>query len=114
MLVPELPDVEGFRRELAHALPGRRICDVDVHDAGVLRNAAPESLRRKLTGHRFDARRRHGKWLILPTDGPDPSCPRCGAPLATGRAGGRTSLWVVPALSTPLGGKSIGRLAVCG
>ncbi|MBO0863746.1 MAG: Fpg/Nei family DNA glycosylase [Mycobacterium sp.] len=68
--MPELPDVEGFRRELARTLPGRRIRHVDVHDAGVVRNTAPKSLSAKLSGHRFDAPRRHGKWLILPTDGP--------------------------------------------
>jgi formamidopyrimidine-DNA glycosylase len=68
--VPELPDVEGFRRDLARALPGRRVRKVDVHDAGVLRNTTARTLARQLTGHRFDEPRRHGKWLILPTDGP--------------------------------------------
>ncbi len=68
--VPELPDVEGFRRELAKALPRRRIESVDVRDPGILRNASATALARRLTGHRFGAPRRHGKWLILPTDGP--------------------------------------------
>jgi formamidopyrimidine-DNA glycosylase len=67
--VPELPDVEGFRRDLARALPGQRIHKVDVHDAGVLRNTTARTLARELTGHRFGEPRRHGKWLILPTDG---------------------------------------------
>lgn len=68
--MPELPDVEGFRRELARALPGRRVRHVDVRDAGVLRNATARTLSRNLIGHRFRDPRRHGKWLILPTDGP--------------------------------------------
>lgn len=68
--MPELPDVEGFRRELEKTLPGRRIRDVDVFDAGVLRNASAANLRRQLAGHKFAKPRRHGKWLILPTDGP--------------------------------------------
>ena len=68
--MPELPDVEGFRRELAKDLPRRRIEDVDVRDPGILRNASATALARRLTGHRFGAPRRHGKWLILPTDGP--------------------------------------------
>jgi formamidopyrimidine-DNA glycosylase len=68
--VPELPDVEGFRRELADKLPGRRIRHVDVHDPGILRNTTPQSLGRRLANHRFSDPRRHGKWLILPTDGP--------------------------------------------
>lgn len=68
--MPELPDVEGFRRELAKTLPRRRIRHVDVRDPGILRNASATALARRLVGHRFEAPRRHGKWLILPTDGP--------------------------------------------
>lgn len=68
--MPELPDVEGFRRELAKTLPQRRIEDVDVRDPGILRNSSATTLARRLAGHRFRAPRRHGKWLILPTDGP--------------------------------------------
>lgn len=41
-----------------------------VHDPGILRNASATTLTRRLTGRRFRAPRRHGKWLILPTDGP--------------------------------------------
>lgn len=68
--MPELPDVEGFRRELSTALPGQRIRHVRVKDPGILRNATAQTFARRLTGHRFSAPRRHGKWLILPTDGP--------------------------------------------
>jgi formamidopyrimidine-DNA glycosylase len=68
--MPELPDVEGFRRQLARTLPGRRIHHVDVLDPGVLRNATPPTFTRELTGRRFERPDRHGKWLILPTDGP--------------------------------------------
>lgn len=68
--VPELPDVEGFRRALAEALPGRRIRRVDVRDAGILRNTTAQAFGRRLEGRRFDSPRRHGKWLILRTDGP--------------------------------------------
>lgn len=68
--MPELPDVEGFRTELADSLPGRKIRDVEVRDAGVLRNRTAQDVKRELTGQRFGVPRRHGKWLILPTDGP--------------------------------------------
>ncbi|OBK49438.1 Fpg/Nei family DNA glycosylase [Mycobacterium sp. 1081908.1] len=68
--MPELPDVEGFRRELADVLPGRRIRGVHVRDPGVLRNTTAATLGRRLDGRRFDCPRRHGKWLMLPTDGP--------------------------------------------
>ncbi|MCW2655691.1 MAG: formamidopyrimidine-DNA glycosylase [Mycobacterium sp.] len=68
--MPELPDVEGFRRDLAATLPGQRVRRVDVRDAGVLRNTSAATLERNLRGRRFGTPRRHGKWLILPTDGP--------------------------------------------
>ncbi len=68
--MPELPDVEGFRRQLAATLPGRRIRRVQVHDPGILRNSTAAAFCRRLSGHRFGAPRRQGKWLLLPTDGP--------------------------------------------
>jgi formamidopyrimidine-DNA glycosylase len=68
--VPELPDVEGFRRALADPLPGRRVRRVQVPDSGVLRNITPQSLGRGLAGQRFEKPDRHGKWLILPAGGP--------------------------------------------
>ncbi|CAM2731143.1 formamidopyrimidine-DNA glycosylase [Mycobacterium intermedium] len=68
--MPELPDVEGFRRDLAGPLPGRRVRRVQVSDPAVLRNTTPRALGRSLTGRRFKEPQRHGKWLILPTDGP--------------------------------------------
>jgi formamidopyrimidine-DNA glycosylase len=68
--MPELPDIEGFRRDLARRLPGREIVRVRVRDAGVLRNRTPVQLTRELCGRRFADPDRVGKWLILPTDGP--------------------------------------------
>jgi formamidopyrimidine-DNA glycosylase len=43
---------------------------VQVHDAGILRNTTTRALGRRCAGHRFCASRRHGKWLILPSDCP--------------------------------------------
>jgi formamidopyrimidine-DNA glycosylase len=68
--VPELPDVEGYRRALEAGLDGRRVTRVTVDDPGVLRNVSAASLRRRLSGRTFMHPRRTGKWLILPTDGP--------------------------------------------
>lgn len=64
--VPELPDVEGFRRVLARRAHGHEIVDVHVPDAQIVRNRTPRSLRRALAGGRFGAPRRHGKWLFAP------------------------------------------------
>ena len=69
MPMPELPDVEGFRRALAEGLTGRRVVGVTVLDPGVLRNRTPSQFVRQLTGRRFVEPARSGKWLILPTDG---------------------------------------------
>ena len=68
--MPELPDVEGFRRRLERHGRGRRIGTVDVLDAGVVRNASTATLRRRLTGRRLSRPERRGKWLLAPTDGP--------------------------------------------
>ena len=68
--MPELPDVEGFRRTLASCARGRRIERVEVADPGVLRGVTAGQLKRELEGRRFDAPRRHGKWLIAPAGGP--------------------------------------------
>lgn len=68
--MPELPDIEGYRRQLARDLPGRRIQHVHVLDAGILRNSSASSFARRLNRRRFDEPARHGKWLLLPTDGP--------------------------------------------
>lgn len=68
--MPELPDVEGFRRILAEHGTGRRIEGIAVLDAGVLRDTSPKGLGNSLAGHRFAEPDRLGKWLIARTDGP--------------------------------------------
>jgi formamidopyrimidine-DNA glycosylase len=68
--VPELPDVEGFRRYLARYGRGRPIEGVEVLDRTMLRNASPQALGRALSGRTFTDPRRHGKWLYAETGGP--------------------------------------------
>jgi DNA-formamidopyrimidine glycosylase len=64
--LPELPDVEGYRRVLAHDAKGRPIEGVEVLDRTLLRNASPQALGRALHGERFREPVRHGKWLLAP------------------------------------------------
>jgi formamidopyrimidine-DNA glycosylase len=59
--VPELPDVEGYRRVAAKA-SGRRIEQVDLLDRTLLRGGRPNAVE----GERFGEFERHGKWLIVP------------------------------------------------
>lgn len=67
--MPELPDVERFRRVLARA-SGARIQDVDVLDTGVLRDVTTGRLDSALVGETFGSPWRHGKWLIAPVRTP--------------------------------------------
>jgi formamidopyrimidine-DNA glycosylase len=59
--VPELPDVEGFRRVALNA-SGRRIERVDVLDRGQLRGGRAGAVE----GERLGGFERHGKWLFAP------------------------------------------------
>jgi formamidopyrimidine-DNA glycosylase len=68
--VPELSDVEGFRRYLTRYGADRRIESVSAEDPAMVRNSTPQSLGRALKGRRFRSPRRHGKWLIAPAEGP--------------------------------------------
>ncbi|WP_267244789.1 DNA-formamidopyrimidine glycosylase family protein [Streptomyces sp. PR69] len=68
--MPELPDVEGFRGVMERCAAGRRVDDVEVRDAGVLRGVSARRLRRELRGRRFGTPWRHGKQLVTPSDGP--------------------------------------------
>lgn len=67
--MPELPDVEGFRRVLAAHAVNRLVRAVEVADSGVLRGVTGNQLRDAVRGHRFREPRRHGKWLIVPVTG---------------------------------------------
>ena len=69
--MPELPDVEGFKRYFTRHASGRRVEGVDVRAADIVRNATPQGLGRALTGRRLMKPRRHGKWMILPLSGDD-------------------------------------------
>lgn len=69
--MPELSDVEGFRRVLAEHAVGKPIDDVDVADAQVLRGFSAKRLRELLRGRSFAEPSRRGKWLIAPVSGAD-------------------------------------------
>jgi formamidopyrimidine-DNA glycosylase len=64
--MPELPDVEGFKRYFARHAAGRRIETVSVPNPAILRNTSPQGLGRALTGASFGRPRRIGKWLVAP------------------------------------------------
>jgi formamidopyrimidine-DNA glycosylase len=68
--VPELPDVEHFRRTLAHHGAGRRIREVVTTDPAIVRNAGSEAVADAMRGVRLGEPERRGKWVVLWSDGP--------------------------------------------
>ena len=68
--MPELPDVEGYRRLFDRYAVGKLVVAVVVRDAGVIRSGSSGSFVRRLVGRRFAQVERVGKWLLAPTDGP--------------------------------------------
>ena len=70
MPVPELPDVEGFRRYWSRYAKGKRVRQVDVPKPAIARNRSAAGLARELRGRRLGAPDRQGKWMLAPTDGP--------------------------------------------
>jgi len=63
--MPELPDVEKFKRYLDATSLGRRIAEVAVTDRRLLDGISPRRLADRLEGRWFAETRRHGKWLLV-------------------------------------------------
>jgi formamidopyrimidine-DNA glycosylase len=62
--MPELPEVEIFKRYFDATSLHQRINDIDVRNAYVLKDVTARELVRGLKGHRFESSRRHGKHLF--------------------------------------------------
>ena len=63
--MPELPEVETIRSQLAPRLPGRKIVEAEVFDPLWCAPRAPEEVERDLRGERIVALGRRGKYLVL-------------------------------------------------
>ena len=63
--MPELPEVETIRRQLAPALEGRRIESVEVRDPRWSEPAPPEAVEDAVRGRLIEHVVRRGKYLIL-------------------------------------------------
>jgi formamidopyrimidine-DNA glycosylase len=66
--MPELPDVETFRRYLASTSMQQPIEHVHVEAPDLLEDTTPQGLGRALKGKRFVDTRRHGKYLFAGLD----------------------------------------------
>jgi formamidopyrimidine-DNA glycosylase len=63
--MPELPEVETFKRYLDGTSLHQRITKVEVRDAYVLNGVSAGELTGRLKGRRFENSRRHGKHLFV-------------------------------------------------
>jgi formamidopyrimidine-DNA glycosylase len=68
--MPELPDVELFKRHLDTTCLGRTVRQVTVSDARILSGISPSEAGRRLCGVRLAESRRHGKYLLVGLDPP--------------------------------------------
>ena len=110
--MPELPEVETIRRQLAPLVEGRRLLSIEILDPRWPRPLAPEELQHALEGRRVERLGRRGKYLLWSFQGdvhlaqhlrmtgsvladPDPEPAhtrvrlRLGAPRAAGDRGAR-------------------------
>jgi formamidopyrimidine-DNA glycosylase len=66
--VPELPEVETIRRQLAPLVEGRRLRTVEILDARWSRPLEPHELADALRGRRIERLARRGKYLVWHLD----------------------------------------------
>lgn len=66
--LPELPDVEVYRRYLNSTALHKQISAVKVRDAGVLRGVSGKQLGKKLEGRRLESTMRRGKHMLAGMD----------------------------------------------
>jgi formamidopyrimidine-DNA glycosylase len=67
--VPELPEVETIRAELAPRLEGQKLAVVDIRDLRLTRPHDPREIAAELEGERVAAVERRGKYLVVRLEG---------------------------------------------
>jgi formamidopyrimidine-DNA glycosylase len=65
--MPELPEIASRASEMKRALRGKTISGIEILQPKCL-NVAPATLRKALTGARFEDVAYHGKWIFARTD----------------------------------------------
>jgi formamidopyrimidine-DNA glycosylase len=63
--MPELPEVETFKRRVADKCRGRTVDHVEVPDPGILEGISAREIERRLRGERLGPARRYGKHLFI-------------------------------------------------
>jgi len=67
--MPELPEVETIRNELAPWVVGQSFAQVDICDPKVVCGDSAEEVRQRLIGQKLESLRRRGKYLIFHLSG---------------------------------------------
>ncbi len=67
--MPELPDVEMFRRYIGATSLHQKIASVTVRDRRLLKGVSARHLEQTLTGRAFETAGRHGKYLFAAANG---------------------------------------------
>jgi formamidopyrimidine-DNA glycosylase len=67
--MPELPEVETIRRQLAPLVEGRRLTSIEILDPRWSRPLTPDELEQALAGRRIVRLGRRGKYLLWSFDG---------------------------------------------
>jgi formamidopyrimidine-DNA glycosylase len=62
--MPELPDVEGFKKYLEETSLHKKIQEVKLLAPEMVYRISPRRLKKELLGHRFESAYRHGKYLF--------------------------------------------------
>lgn len=63
--MPELPDVEVFRRHLSVTSLHRKIEKTSISEKRIFRDVTPQLVQKRLKGESFETTRRHGKFLLV-------------------------------------------------
>lgn len=69
--MPELPEVETIRAQLAERIPGRTFASVEVFDPKLVSPAEPEEFVEAVEGRRIESVGRRGKYLLIGLDSED-------------------------------------------
>lgn len=100
--MPELPDIEGYRRYLARHAQGRRIVRVEALDPEIIRNRRAQEEFASVTAplgpdaatlDRVRRDRLYGALADRVRDDRNGLCPRCGSRLRHDTIAGRTACW---------------------
>lgn len=79
--MPELPDVETFKRYMNATCLHKKISGIDVLNRDILHGVSEGRLGAALEGHKFAATHRHGKYLFAALDSDTwltlHYCPKC-------------------------------------